>query len=371
MHRYKIIIPIILIISGCSTALEADKELQTKENILISSNDKTQLVQFYKQNLKEDDSYKLKLVKVYLDLRDVKSAELYTNTFNDDDYESTEYFYTMARLNYLKQNYGQSFIFLSDYRDEGGDEAKYYHLNGKVLAEQKRYDEAISSFEKSRQSGMLDSEVLNDIGVVYIMKEDYQHAVEILYGLYVNNPADNKLRSNLILASIKAGRNDIALDALKYVYSESEARENLIKLSKKIKPKDITIKQTSENFNSAKKNKFLSSKDKVNKLKDKSVSDNKISIIKSKDVFNSELIMMPKNRKFRIQVLATYKLITPEYLEYLKNNYGEVYSYTHELWNRYCIGEFESLDSAKNFMSSLNIKGAFVVDYTNKKHVKL
>ncbi|MGF1798872.1 tetratricopeptide repeat protein [Photobacterium swingsii] len=369
MHKYKVIISLVFIIGGCSTTLEADKELKTKENIIISSNDKVQLVQFYKQHIKEDDSYKLKLVKVYLDLRDINSAELYTNTFDNDDYESTEYFYTMARLNYLKQNYGQTFSFLEDYKENDGDESKYYHLKGKVLAEQKKYDASISSFEKSRQKGMLDSEVMNDIGVVYIMKEDYQKAVEILYSLYVNNPADNKLRSNLILASIRSGRNDIALDALKYSYNESEARERLIKLSMKLNSKaqkkiNITRKKNNLLVDNTNNNDVDSTNTVVKKNK-------KTTILRGKDIFNSELLMTPKNKTFRIQVLATYKLITPEYLDYLKANYGAVYSYTHELWNRYCIGEFDSLDSAKSYMSSMNIKGSFVVDYTNKKHIRL
>lgn len=74
---------------------------------------------------------------------------------------------------------------------------------------------------------------------------------------------------------------------------------------------------------------------------------------------------------YRVQVLATYTAIPSDFLNYLQTNYGTVYSYTHGLWKRYCIGEFDDLNEAKTFLASLDIKGAFVVDYTKKRYVRL
>ncbi len=64
-------------LSGCSTI---NQELVTKEKLLTNSGQTEQLIEFYKANLVEVPSYKIKLINLYLDNKDQKSAELYINT---------------------------------------------------------------------------------------------------------------------------------------------------------------------------------------------------------------------------------------------------------------------------------------------------
>lgn len=74
---------------------------------------------------------------------------------------------------------------------------------------------------------------------------------------------------------------------------------------------------------------------------------------------------------YRVQVLATYRVIPSDFLNYLITNHGCVYLYTHGLWDRYCIGNFNDLDEARMLLSSIDIKGAFVVNYTKKSYIRL
>ncbi|TCW20778.1 hypothetical protein EDB48_103117 [Vibrio crassostreae] len=88
-------------------------------------------------------------------------------------------------------------------------------------------------------------------------------------------------------------------------------------------------------------------------------------------VFDPRKLKPGAKPTYRVQVLATYTAIPSDLLNYLKANHGSVYLYTHELWKRYCIRSFNDLDEAKVLLNSIDIKGAFVVDYTKKRYVRL
>lgn len=87
--------------SGCTSV---NPELDTKEKLLLGSSDKQKLVEFYKSNLQNNPDYRVKLVNLYLDMNDVKSAELYKNTYSDNELDEPEYILTSARLNYQKSD---------------------------------------------------------------------------------------------------------------------------------------------------------------------------------------------------------------------------------------------------------------------------
>ncbi|MEP8023333.1 pilus assembly protein TadD, partial [Vibrio parahaemolyticus] len=115
----------------------------------------------------------------------------------------------------------------------------------------------------------------------------------------------------------------------------------------------------------------------VAKSKEKKNMEMDTKSVDLKPKYVARSVLDPQNLRpkapsiYRIQVLATYKVIPSDYLNYLKGNYGKVYSYTHGLWKRYCVGEFSDIDDAKKFLENMNIKGAFVVDYTKKRYVEL
>ncbi len=356
---------ILFMIVGCSSI---NDELVTKERLLTKSGQSEQLIEFYKLNLAEVPGYKVKLIDLYLDKKDKRSAELYINTYKKDDLDEPEVIFTLAKLEYLKLNYAASKNYLEEYLDEGGSKGEFYLLNGKILAQQKQYDLAVESFDTSKKNGSSDREANNNIAVVKMLQGEHQQAMEILYDLFASNPNDEKVRSNLMLASTRANRSDVVLEVLKYSSNEQEAREQLAKLMKSVKP--IAKKKPEPKAKPVKV---------ASKLKRKEVNNVEPSIVAKKiqkpiversvlDVNN----LKPKTpATYRIQVLATYKVIPSDYLNYLKGNYGKVYSYTHGLWKRYCIGEFADIDDAKSFLQNMNTKGAFVVDYTKKRYVEL
>jgi tight adherence protein D len=365
----------LVLISGCTTV---NNQLDTKEQLLIGSGDSQKLIEFYKANIQSDSVYKVKLVNLYLDLKDIKSAELYRSTYSESDLDDPEFILTNARIYYQKKNFEYALEELKNYRDEGGAEYEYQLLTGKILAQQKRFTEAIEHFEESRKQGASDREAGNNIAVVKIMQSDYLGATDILYDLYLSNPNDQRVSSNLILSSVKSQRPDIALEVLKHSNSDEQAHKQLSALMRSIsksKGKKAVTQSTIEmeqqligsQVNSGG---FVAPTSRVSKL------DTTGEFQTSRHSVDGS-VLDPRKLKpgakpiYRVQVLATYTAIPSDFLNYLKTNYGSVYSYTHGLWKRYCIGDFNDLDEAKAFLNSIDIKGAFVVDYTKKRYVRL
>ncbi|MCV5960140.1 hypothetical protein OFO30_32655, partial [Escherichia coli] len=89
--------------------------LVTKEKLLTNSGQTEQLIEFYKANLVEVPSYKIKLINLYLDNKDQKSAELYINTLEKKDLKDPDIIYILAKLEYLKSNYDASERYLEEY----------------------------------------------------------------------------------------------------------------------------------------------------------------------------------------------------------------------------------------------------------------
>ncbi|WP_407547174.1 tetratricopeptide repeat protein [Vibrio parahaemolyticus] len=328
-----------------------------KEEFLIDSGDSKQLVEFYKSNLLEHPEFKVKLVNLYLNMDDIKSAELYRNTYDDDDMNNAENVYSIARIDYEKNSLSTSKETLEKYLDKGGDKAEYYLLLGKISAKQRHYSQAIEEFEKSRTLGVSDHEASNNIAVVKLMQGEYSEATKILLSLYLDNPSDKKVRSNLILASAKAGRPDITLDVLKKTNSDSQARAQLATLMKSVS-KQKNLDKVPAKVNMTKIN--------SEKLEHRTLNKEKLDIEKQ----NENMKFSPR-AVYRVQVFASRNALSVEYLDYLKTNYGTVYSYTNGLWKRYCIGNFKDLNKAREFIKTIEIKGAFIVDYHNQSYITL
>ncbi|OLQ81643.1 hypothetical protein BIT28_04480 [Photobacterium proteolyticum] len=357
MKRILAILLLNISLSACTTKNQVD-ELATKEKIILSSGKKEAIVEFYKRHLWSNDDYKIKLVNTYLELNDVKSAELYASLFVDSDMDKPGYRLTMADLSYQKGDLVSSEEHLSSYLKNGGEKSHYYILLGKIRANQKKYVEALSSFKEARKHGATDQEVANNTAVVRLLSSDYQGAINDLHPYFLAAPENNKIRSNLLLAALHAGNNDVALEVLKYTYPEDEATNRLSGL----------LVELDKN-----KNDVSTADNKIGK------TDKRIEINKNTPVNNNILINEnvkntahqtdkktpnAKNR-YCVQVTAWERPLPNEYIKSLKGKYGSLFvHYDGELF-RYCVGTSSTFTKAKTVLNQVEEKGAFITTYHN------
>ncbi|WP_337969408.1 pilus assembly protein TadD [Vibrio pectenicida] len=362
MKIFFIIIYSFFLILGCATH---NDDLEVKENLLLNSNDRNKVIEFYKENINLNSTYKVRLVNIYLDINDLDSAELYAKTYSSSELEKSEFIYSLARISYQKKKYNQAKQELDKYLKKKGDKCKYFILLGKINSASGGYQEAIENFEESRKLGALDKETDNNIAVVKMMQKDYLSAIDILYNLYLESPNDEKVKANLILSAAHQERTDIILEVLKGSHTDEASQQcmlDLIKLVSKDKSKNEASKQSNMTIPQSYK---------------KPQDPLPISAMPQSKQCIQDKVIYPKpssstiKKNYKIQVLATDDLISEDLLNYLKVNYGPVYLYNHGFWKRYCIGEFSNLRLAKAFLRDLQIKGAFIVDYKNKRYETL
>ena len=95
IKKYLFITVLFALLSGCTTV---NNQLETKEQLLIGAGDSQKLIEFYKANIQSDPIYKVKLVNLYLDLKDIKSAELYRNTYSESNLDNPEYILSLIHI---------------------------------------------------------------------------------------------------------------------------------------------------------------------------------------------------------------------------------------------------------------------------------
>lgn len=341
-----LIIFLSIFLVGCESTNSA---LMTQEKILISSGNKNKLIEFYKKNLLYDSSFKKKLIKQYLDIGDIQSAELYFSVYKKIP-SDIDLLYQLSRMNYMKGEFDKSNEILEVFNSNGGDKKRFYLLKGKIFSGKKNYSSAIKYFNESRKHGVSDSDAKNNIAVVYIMKGEFKKATDILSRLYSMETTNDKIRTNLLVAAIRSGNYELATTVLtKKSGSKIKAKNQLNILKRSM------INEQQDHLYLVNKN---------NRAINREVDVNK-KLINGLDSDKKELEF------YRIQILASYEEISTSRLTYLKRKFGHIYVYKHDGWNRYCIGRFKSLGKAEQFLDRLDIKGAFIVSYKDKGYKKL
>ena len=223
---------------------------------------------------------------------------------------------------------------------------------GKIKANRGDLKEAKFCFEESKKFGVSDREIKNNIAVLNMIGKKYKDALPVLYQLYSDEPSDSKVIANLIISALYAERFDIVSEVLKSSPIDEDHEKMIGQLSSLIGV-SYTGQEGIRNL----------SKKKINEQEDK-----KTISVKSNSNEKLTDISKRKENNYRIQVLATDDFIDKERLLLLKSSYGKVYLYQHGFWKRYCVGSFNSFQSAKASLENMNIKGAFIVNYKNYRY---
>lgn len=352
----KIITPLLLtlIITGCTnnaTNNDSHQNIVMKESLLISANNELKLIEFYKNNIDIDPSYKVKLVNLYLDQKDIRSADLYINTYTTNELEQPSFILSKAKSLHYKKEYNLANRELDRYLTKGGSKEQYYLLSGKISSELGHYRQAIKAFEESKKVGVSDQIANNNIAVVEMMQTNFYAANTIFEKLYNDYPNDKKIKSNFLMVLVHMGRFNVALDILKKDYSNEKSVKLLTNMINSIKDPAYNIihDETIDHYATDDEN------------NNATTNETKPKII---EAVNKQ----PNKRIFRVQILAiSHKKNVPDkYIPSLQLQYGDVYSYTADNWKKYSIGHFDTYEEAKAFKNTVKINGVFIVNNGNK-----
>ncbi|USD38919.1 lipopolysaccharide assembly protein LapB [Ferrimonas sp. SCSIO 43195] len=237
MHNVVTGLFLALILAGCASRPVEDS-LATREALLLASGNQVGLVAHYKANLNQRPEYKQRLISLYLDQQDLRSAQLYTTLLSEQERRQPQVRLALARIQCLQQRWSQCESQLQQYRQAGGDSVQTLLLLGRASAAQQQFEQAIDQFEEARRLGASDLQVQNNQAVVYLMQQRPQQALALLQPLYLSHPEDGGIRANLIVAAIQAQRPLLALEVLRHRDDEQQAKRQLQALMAGVLPAD-------------------------------------------------------------------------------------------------------------------------------------
>ena len=223
---YKIVIVIILsyFVFGCASSSLDSKLSESKESILIETNNYPKLIAYYKGQLKieESDSTRIKLAEAYA---------------NNGDYESS--FFVITRVREKESNVkaivvecsalfelgnirkAELCLLRANELDKNNPEIEnqlgitYAYLG--YIKKSKYY------FELSREHFVDDVKIKNNLAMVSMLEGDFEHAASLLLPIYIKGASNEKIETNLVFSLVKINQIDSAKKILASRYSEKES----------------------------------------------------------------------------------------------------------------------------------------------------
>ncbi|SDI79454.1 tight adherence protein D [Ferrimonas sediminum] len=340
-----------LILAGCASR-PAEDPLETREALLLASGNHAGLVAHYKANLNQRPEYKQRLISLYLDQQDLRSAQLYTTLLSEQERQQPQARLALARIQCLQQQWQQCESQLQQYRQAGGDPVQTLLLLGRASAAQQHFELAIDQFEEARRLGASDLQVLNNQAVVHLMQQRPQQALALLQPLYLRHPEDGGIRANLIVAAIQAQRPLVALEVLRQNDDEQQAKRQLQALMAGVLPAD-------------------SQPVLWRKAPPKALSEPQSAApAPSQPEGRTEpgdgpaACTLPgagQDKRFCIQVTSWDRPLSQRMRRDFIQRYGSLFEQQSQSRYRYCVGDFDTVGEASQFLSKVSEPGAFVV----------
>ncbi|WP_260863771.1 tetratricopeptide repeat protein [Citrobacter sp. Marseille-Q6884] len=203
----KKILPILMlaVLTGCSGGLTNASDDDQKEYILTQLNDYQGLIEIYRKKLSandnDDDRYHLS--ELYHNIGDFGSSNVYLDPLVEK--KKDEKYLILQAKNYLELGQeANSAKIISTLLAKNGESGELWNLQGVLLAQQGKYSEAITSFEKARGLFYNEEIVINNLAMMAILQQDYLKARNYLLPLYSRKQYRPQTVYNLVYALVKS-----------------------------------------------------------------------------------------------------------------------------------------------------------------------
>ncbi|MFV8439832.1 tetratricopeptide repeat protein [Vibrio owensii] len=227
----KIIVLLVLLLTGCSSSNQSALNSiiqQNKEQMFVETNNQEKLIEFYKQELRgnESEESRIKLAKSYLLSNDPESAifvinQLETHQINKNDEALLILSKSYFQIGQLEQSgqYIEKALLLNQNNGEA------HNIAGILAVAQQRFDAAEKHFIEARKRFYQDDVIKNNLAALYLLEGRYRDSYNLLLAVYQANPEDSKAKANLTVALIKIGDLHQAKALLKQDYDAEQVDE--------------------------------------------------------------------------------------------------------------------------------------------------
>ncbi|MEZ9338096.1 tetratricopeptide repeat protein [Vibrio splendidus] len=197
---------------------------ESKESILIETNNYQNLIFHYKGQLKikESDSTRIKLAEAYANNGDYESSLFVITRVREKDSNVKAIVVECSALFELGYIRKSELCFLSaNELDRNNPEIEnqlgiiYAYLG--YIKKSKYY------FELSREHFVDDVKIKNNLAMISMLEGDFEHAASLLLPIYIKGASNEKIETNLVFSLVKINQIDSAKKILASRYSEKES----------------------------------------------------------------------------------------------------------------------------------------------------
>lgn len=236
---YKIVIVIILsyFVFGCASSSLDSKLSESKESILIETNNYPKLIAYYKGQLKtkESDSTRIKLAEAYANNGDYESS-LFVITRVREKESNVKAIVVECNALFELGNIRKAELCLLSANELDKNNPEIENQLGITYAYLGYIKKSKYYFELSREHFVDDVKIKNNLAMVSMLEGDFEHAASLLLPIYIKGTSNEKIETNLVFSLVKINQIDSAKKILASRYSEKESFQiiNEIKSSQSV-----------------------------------------------------------------------------------------------------------------------------------------
>ncbi|WP_281647980.1 hypothetical protein [Parendozoicomonas sp. Alg238-R29] len=231
-----LVVLLVLWLTGCVTTrtkpTAREPEAPVNEALLKAADNHAGLIQLYKTRLQqaktEEDNkkYRLLLGTAYLNTNDPDSTLFILEPLLGDQQKDAEVWLLKSQA---KLTMGMAEESLKDANTAllySANDPTILNQQGVAYAAMGKYSDARKSINKARETMFDDLVIKNNLAMLDILEQKYDAAIQRLMPLYTSGQADEKIKSNLIIALVRAG----LYNEFKTVYTGGKSEQERMSL---------------------------------------------------------------------------------------------------------------------------------------------
>lgn len=231
----------LILLVGCASNDLSKEEyaesttFDSRERMIVSSGNSKALIDFYKNELLENEreEVRLRLVEAYVDTGDYDSAAFHLEDIELTEQNVSEVAFLKAKVFLAQGKVDAAYARVQTALSTKEAYAEAENLMGLILAEKMEYQRARDYFLLAKRHYYDDLIVTNNLAVLDLLEGNYAGVVSKLNPIYMKGEADLTIKSNLVLANVKLGRYQQVETILKEQgYKEDQIQSIFVTLHK-------------------------------------------------------------------------------------------------------------------------------------------
>lgn len=225
MKNSLLVIFITILVVGCTNTSIESKIDKSKESILIDTNNYSELIVLYKEQLRnrEDHDTRVNLAEAYSHIGDYESSLFVISKLINIESSSRALFIQCDALFELGEIDKSEKCLLKVLELDKGN-AEVENQLGIIYSYMGNVEKSKYYFKLARANFIDDVKIKNNLAMLFIIDGKFEQAVDLLLPIYLSERSNEKVRANLIFSLIKSDKEKMAEKILLNNYTQSEVK---------------------------------------------------------------------------------------------------------------------------------------------------